>query len=195
MDDTSVGLYSAAMKLLDYLVFIVVVLNTVINPILGREPLGPKLNQLYRNYYFIVFWGATLICIATLPFTNFIILKLYGPEYAASIQLFNIMLYSLPFIFLGSVSGFWYVNNGLEIYALIRNIFGLCLNVALNYLLIPDFGLAGAAWATLISYIVTSLLIDALFKKTRSAFLIKLTALINLNLIYKWITKNATKTK
>ncbi|WP_223543421.1 flippase [Pseudomonas sp. GL-B-12] len=195
MDDSSVGIYSAAMKLLDYLVFIVVVLNTVINPILGREKSGSKLNNLYRNYYFVVFWGATLICFATLPFSSYIISKLYGPEYSASIQLFNVMLYSLPFIFLGSVSGFWYVNNGLEIYALIRNILGLCLNIALNYTLIPHYGLLGAAWATLISYIVTSLIIDALFAKTRPAFVIKITALINFRITYKWTKKNATKTQ
>ncbi|WP_178084405.1 MULTISPECIES: flippase [Pseudomonas] len=193
MDDSSVGIYSAAMKLLDYLVFIVVVLNTVVNPILGREPSGPKLNKLYQNYYFVIFWGATALCFFTLPFSNFIISSLYGPEYSASTQLLNIMLYSLPFIFLGSVSGFWYVNNGLEIYALIRNIFGLCLNIALNYALIPDYGLQGAAWATLISYIATSLIVDILFKKTRVAFVMKITALTNFSLIYKWIKNNATK--
>ena len=193
MDDNSVGIYSAAMKLLDYLVFIVVVLNTVINPILGREKSGPKLNKLYQNYYFIIFWGAATLSLLALTVSSFIISSLYGPEYSTSVQPFNIMIYSLPFIFLGSVSGFWYVNNGLEVYALIRNIFGLCLNVALNYLLIPEYGLQGSAWATLISYIATSLVVDALFKKTRVAFVMKITALTQFSLIYKWIKNYATK--
>lgn len=191
MDDASVGLYTAAMRLMDYLTFIVVVLNTVVNPILGREPSGQKLDALYKNYYFIVFWGATIIAIATLPLSSLIITNLYGPEYNASIQLFNIMLFSLPLIFLGSVSGFWYVNNGLEIYALTRNLLGLCMNISLNYIFIPRYGLQGAAWATLISYVSTSLLVDALFPKTRIAFIMKLKALLSLRFLYQW-RKNET---
>ncbi|KQB51555.1 hypothetical protein AQS70_17710 [Pseudomonas endophytica] len=186
MDDASVGIYSAAMRLLDYLIFIVVVLNTVINPIIGRERASKRLNDIYTKYYSVVFWGATLIAALSIPISELVIPKLYGENYIASVPLFIIMLYSLPFIFLGSISGFWYVNSGLEIYALVRNILGLVLNVALNYILIPKFGLPGAAWATFTSYMVTSLFIDALFKKTRPAFRMKFNAILDLRLIYNW---------
>ena len=44
---------------------------------------------------------------------------------------------------------------------------GAVMNVILNYLLIPEFGPGGAAAATLITQIFTSVFAPALFKETR----------------------------
>jgi Na+-driven multidrug efflux pump len=49
---------------------------------------------------------------------------------------------------------------------LIGNFFGAILNVILNLILIPNYGIAGAAFATLISYSLSAL-IGLIFPKTR----------------------------
>ena len=60
---------------------------------------------------------------------------------------------------------------------MVRTLFGLLLNVTLNFLLIPEAGIIGAATATLITQVFVSLLMDAMLPSTRPLFFIKMRAL------------------
>jgi Na+-driven multidrug efflux pump len=51
------------------------------------------------------------------------------------------------------------------------------INIGLNYLLIKQIGVAGAAWATLASYAVATYLGNLLFKKARVNFKLQTKAL------------------
>ena len=48
--------------------------------------------------------------------------------------------------------------------------FGAIINIVLNYLLIPIYGIKGAAYATLITQLIASFLILGFYKKTRTNF-------------------------
>ena len=90
-----------------------------------------------------------------------------------SISVIKIYAWVNVFYFLSSSSGRWYINEGLQKQALIRNILGLILAIFFNYLLIPRYGVEGAAIGTLITYVFTGYLSDLLHPKTRGQFVQK----------------------
>jgi len=81
------------------------------------------------------------------------------------------------FVFLGVASGKWFLIEGLQKYAFYRTLFGAVVNIVLNLIMIPKFGVLGAAWATVISYAAAGLFSDVLQKKTRTIFKMKLRSL------------------
>ena len=62
---------------------------------------------------------------------------------------------------------------GLQKLTLYRNLFGAIVNILLNINLIPKYGILGAAYGTLISYIAANYLYDFFNPKTRILFTIK----------------------
>jgi len=58
-----------------------------------------------------------------------------------------------------------------------RNLLGAVFNVILNVILIPSYGMMGAAYATLFSYMVSGYLSNILFKKSRKIFFMFLKSL------------------
>jgi Na+-driven multidrug efflux pump len=75
------------------------------------------------------------------------------------------------FVFWGVASSRWLISENLQVFLTINTCIGAILNILLNYILIPKIGIAGAAWATLISYFVASYLCLLFFKKTRINFI------------------------
>ena len=82
------------------------------------------------------------------------------------------------FVFLGVASGKWYVSENLQKLAFSRTFYGVIVNILLNILMIPKFGIYGAAIATLISQAVASYIADLFSKKTRNNFIMKTKSLL-----------------
>ncbi|MBA3404639.1 MAG: polysaccharide biosynthesis C-terminal domain-containing protein [Gemmatimonadaceae bacterium] len=149
--DRDVGLYTAAYRVCFLAITIAVSTHTVFLPAVTRATLsgataiGPVVaRSLYLTTSVIIPIVAGGIVLAA-PLLAF----LFGPEYAAGAGAFQILLASIGLLALHGASHNVFValdRNGLE-----AVIFGLAaiLNVVLNLLLIPRFGLAGAASATL----------------------------------------------
>ena len=62
-----------------------------------------------------------------------------------------IQIWSVIFVFLGVASSKWFIAEGLQKYSFYRTLAGAVLNVILNFILIPLYGIYGAAIATLVS--------------------------------------------
>ena len=65
-------------------------------------------------------------------------------------------------------------------------------NIGLNYILIPKFGIVGAAWATIISYFLVGYLCLLIWKKTRINFINLTKSLFFITLFkekYRWNIK------
>ena len=83
------------------------------------------------------------------------------------------------FVFLGVGSTQWLVIEHLEKYSFFRIIFGACLNVIMNFFMIPKMGGTGAAVATLISQMTAAYLANYINPKTRPVFFIQTKAILN----------------
>ena len=81
---------------------------------------------------------------------------------------------------IGTARGIWIVTENKNKYVKYYLIYGVVVNAILNVLLIPRMGICGAAVATLVTQIVTSIIAPLFYKETRihtkyvvDAFLLK----------------------
>jgi Na+-driven multidrug efflux pump len=82
----------------------------------------------------------------------------------------QIYIWAGVFTFLGVASFKWLVTENLQQYSFYVLAIGAVINIGSNLLLIPIYGINGAAVATFISYGVGSYAGLAFFKKSRKAF-------------------------
>ena len=162
INDTEVGLYTAAVKMYKMVLPVILTLGTVLSPrIIGAIKRKEKEN-IYKNmdvfvdYCFIVGVPATLLMmILAREFT----LLFSGPNFKGAIETMIIMSPCLGFLALGTfIGGQVMLPNDLEKDILVISIFGVFLNIGLNYFLIPTYLRNGAALATLITEIIVALI-------------------------------------
>ena len=101
---------------------------------------------------------------------EFIVVLLFGEEYIAASQPLVIHMAGTLFIYYGVICTQYLIAKDLEIFRLYRVLWGLGINVVLNIILIPEYGLVGAAVATLFSQALSSILFNAMSSKTRGIF-------------------------
>lgn len=81
-----------------------------------------------------------------------------------------IHIWAEVFVSLGLANGKWFVAEDLLKLSFWKTFYGMIINVILNIILIPKYGIHGAAWATLFSYFVAAYLSSLFWKKTRVQF-------------------------
>lgn len=172
LGDYEVGIYSAAVKLSEVWYFIPMILSNSLFPaILNAKKVDKKLyyNRIQR-FYTLVFWLALVICIPMSFLSGVLVSFLYGAEYQEAGQVLSIHVWAGIFVFLGVVSGKFYLSENLQIYTTINTAIGAIVNVGLNYFLLPLYGVVGAALATLVSYAVATYFMNIVFSATRENF-------------------------
>lgn len=170
--DSAVGIYSVAVKMVEIWYFVPIAIVSSLFP--GIIKLKSKDEVEYNQklqflYDVLVIIGVALAIVITIV-SDFFIVNLYGSHYYEASSLIKIYAWVSLFYFLSSASGRWYINEGLQKYALNRNVLGLIIGVILNFILIPKFGAKGSVYATLIAYSCAGYFFDALSSKTRVAF-------------------------
>jgi O-antigen/teichoic acid export membrane protein len=120
-----------------------------------------------KQLYAAVIWIGAAAGLAVTILGKWIILIMYGESYIAATSSLQISAWYTLFAMLGSARGTWIVCENKGKYVKYYLGVGAVLNVILNYLLIPIYGAAGAAAATLLTQIFTSVFAPALFKETR----------------------------
>jgi O-antigen/teichoic acid export membrane protein len=154
--DTPVGIYSAAYKLTDPLLFIPGALASTLMPIMSKQYLGDKekLNSTYllSTKYILalmlpVFFGIYLL-------SEDIITFLYGSEFSGSVTALQILSFTIIFNSLNSIQSSLLTSANRQEFTTFS--IGICcvLNIVLNMILIPNYSYIGASFATLVSVII-----------------------------------------
>ncbi len=100
-----------------------------------------------------------------------VIMFVFGAQYAGSISILQIHIFSAVFIFLQVVLNRWILIENALYFLLFCHGMGVLVNVALNLLLIPQYHGIGSAIASLISFALSTYFALLLFRKTRPMFL------------------------
>lgn len=98
----------------------------------------------------------TFMAIIVLFFASNLIRFVYGEDYYGSIIPLKILLIGVFSLSLGKILANDIASRGKPELNALSNLMGLLVNVIFNILLIPRFGISGAAMATSISYTLTS---------------------------------------
>ena len=167
LGEYEVGIYSAAVRLSEAFYFIPMLITASLFPaILNAKNKSDELykQRLQRLYTFMV-WMAMAIALPMTFLSDWLILLLFGQAYQEAGQVLMIHVWAAIFVFLGVAFGKYLLAENLTKIAFQRTLLGAVSNVLLNLWLIPLYGVAGAATATLLAQFIANVGYDPFDKR------------------------------
>jgi len=154
LNDQEVGYYAAAVKLSEAWYFIPMAISTSLFPaIVNAKKVSEELYQdRMQKLYNLLAWVAIGIALPVTFFSDMIVKILLGTEYLPSAPVLTIYIWAGVSTFLGVASSQYLINENLTKLSFYRTLIGMIVNVILNFILIPKYGITGSAVATLISF-------------------------------------------
>jgi len=189
LGDDAVGIYSAAVRISEVWYFIPTVVTASLLPsLVNLKKINDEMyiQQLQKLCTFLT-WLAIAVAFSMTFLANRVVILLFGPAYLEAGSILSIHIWTSVFVFLGISAGIFFTINNLGKKFLHRTILGCALNIILNILLIPLYGVNGAAIATLLSQFLVNYLYDLFDSSTRALFIMKTKAFIPIYLFSKKI--------
>ncbi|MBQ4584457.1 MAG: flippase [Bacilli bacterium] len=171
-DISAVGYYSVATTIVSLWSFLPTAVNHSFQPVIleaknkNENDYQNKMKQLYS----IIIWLSIAYTIFILIFGRLLIIILYGKEYLAGLSALKICIFGVTFSFIGVVREFWLICENKQKYAKWFALIGVVTNIVINAILIPYFGINGAAIATALTQFMTGIIASLIFKDTRDSF-------------------------
>ena len=170
LDTSATGYYGIALGINSMWAFILEAIIVSIYPTI-IEAKKEKREDIYHKriiqLYSIVFWFSACASVVIMILSKFIIVTLYGEAYLPSAGCLRISTWINTFAYLGVARGAWMVSENNQKYQKYILGMGAAVNLVLNYLWIPKAGIIGAAAATLLTQMVTSMIGPLFFRRTR----------------------------
>jgi polysaccharide transporter, PST family len=184
LDAQAVGLYSAALWLSEgwYIVPVIAVSSVFPGLLLagrrGGRGFGPAIDSadMQRLLDWLVVTALALAVVIS-SLAPWLMGLLFGQAYAAAATVLQLHVWAVVFVFLGVAGHKWLLAEHLQRLVLYRTVVGAGVNVGLNLLLIPRWGIDGAALATLITQAFVSVGFDSFHARTRPLFTLNCRAL------------------
>ena len=172
VDANAVGNYAVAVRVSELWYFIPMTIAASVFPsiIQSKKDSIEKYHRRLQYLYDVMAGMAIAIALPMTFLSSFIINLLFGNEYAMAGGVLAVHIWAGIFVFLGVARSKWIINENYQFYGMIFTIAGAVSNVVLNVWLIPILGIMGAAWATVISYIISAWATGIFVKETRIAF-------------------------
>lgn len=157
-DSSSVGLYSAAQRPIQLLYVLPALLAAAVFPVFSRTTGkdDKKMRGMIEKSLKALFLIAIPLTLGGLILAKDLIKLVFGNEYLASTPTFQILLLTLFFVYPGTIIAnaiFAYNRQKIFIWTFLMGAIG---NVILNAMLIPLYGIAGAAIASVIAQAINN---------------------------------------
>ncbi|ART63374.1 flippase [Kushneria marisflavi] len=170
LDETHVGWYSAALTLSQgWMMFPMALMTSwmvgINQAARGSNPalFEHRIRRLFLAVFVVAVIPATLMGIFRVELIDL----LYGDEYGPAASVLGITVISSVFSVLGTSAFNVITVMGGYSFLLKKMLFVSALNIVLNYLLIPHFGLVGAALSTLIAEILSAVVLNLFYRRGR----------------------------
>ena len=160
--DAIVGAYSAAYKIIDVLAILPGILVTALYPVFSKYH-ATDTRLLKKTFNLSLRYVITLsipIVIGGFLLSGPLINLVYGPEYADSAMVLKILIFISLFGFINSPLFVLLNSIDKQKITMINTAFTALANIVMNAILIPKYGIIGAAFATIVSEI-TFLILSA----------------------------------
>jgi O-antigen/teichoic acid export membrane protein len=160
MDASDAGYYRAAITVATQVTLMLSVMNTVFAPMISQLHHRGEHQELRQLYKTVTRWSlasALPICLVLVTLSR-PILGLFGSDFSAGVPALTILaLTQTATVAMGSV-GFLLQMTGKQDWVLVNSVIAAVTNVVLNVLLIPRWGISGAAVATGLSFALNQFL-------------------------------------
>jgi PST family polysaccharide transporter len=178
LGEESLGIYAASLQFSTLWNFVPLTLSISIAPYIARKKKDGV--EIYKNALkntFLLFsalgWVITLFVAALSPF---IINIMLGDKYSSGTLVLAVHVITNLFICLGVAQSLWIVNERKGSIVLYKSLTGLIVCFISNFILIPVYGIEGAAISAVISQLSACILFNAIF--CREIFFMQLRSLI-----------------
>lgn len=164
-----VGQYSVALKMIEAMGFLPVIVQKSLAPAITRAKLQDPALYADRllNQYRLMFALFLATSVPLYFLAEPIVVLLYGEEFRPAGWLLSLFAIRLFFTNMGVAKASFITNESLFRYALLTALVGAGLNIIINFFLIPPYQSVGAIWATIISFVVSIFVIDLFYARTR----------------------------
>ncbi|MEO1054477.1 MAG: flippase [Bacteroidota bacterium] len=167
LGEKELGVYSSAVKISEVWYQIPMLIGMSFFPSIIKSR-GVNKDTYFNNLkylYSIIIWASIAFSIVVTFTATPIINIVYGVDYAAAAPVLSIYVWGGVLIAPSSVSNRHYVIERKTKYAFFKGALGLVINISLNLVLIKKYGSLGAAYSTLVSYLVMGSIGDLLFDR------------------------------
>ncbi|MBN3039151.1 MAG: flippase [Candidatus Omnitrophica bacterium] len=159
--EATVGMYNAARPLSQTINFVLESTSFIFLPVISFLYSRKEFDNMRKIYVSTSKW----IFAASLPIFMVLFLAprscigiLFGKEYLQSDMALRFLCLGFFFHTFMGLNGMTLIVIGRQAFSAINFLLGAAVNLFLNILLIPDYGLSGAAIATAVSYIIINIL-------------------------------------
>lgn len=194
----AVGFYNAAYRLIVVLLFIPIIFNNALFPLMSQYFISSKesLNYTFDKLFKIMILIGFPLATGTVIISNQLIILIYGTQYVGAVIVLQILIWSTFLIFARSPFERLLESSDKQLSVTKIFILGAIFNTILNIIVIPQFSYVGAAIITVLTDIlVLGLLIftvkksnDIIISKNTKISLIKiLTASLIMGLVINYL--------
>ncbi|MFC1848805.1 polysaccharide biosynthesis C-terminal domain-containing protein [candidate division CSSED10-310 bacterium] len=168
-DETAVGVYAAAVHIVEAFRLFPLAFMIVTAPLLAQYFV--KNRDKFQRFYNDCFRLVNIICwpmaLGGTLLAQSIIALIYKVEFADAYAPFAILLWGNIFVYLGTVNNKLLIVTGKQLLDIVFTGSALTVNIVFNFILIPRYGLIGAAAASVMAY-ATGPIMGYFIKTTRN---------------------------
>ncbi|ABL02615.1 polysaccharide biosynthesis protein [Candidatus Ruthia magnifica str. Cm (Calyptogena magnifica)] len=176
-----VAYYSIAFKLMAIFGFLPMIIQSTFLPaIISTKKISPNLYRFRTlNFYRLMMSMFLVVSLPIYFFGESVVVLLYGGLYVEAGAIFAIFGFRLFFAFFGVGRSSYLLNENMQKYSLYTIALASFLNIILNYILIPIYGINGAMIATFVSFTFNIFIFDLIMRSTRSNVLLMIVAIFS----------------
>ncbi len=164
-----VGYYSAAVTICGLSSFVCAAIIDSFRPVIfenkGVSPAAYEgsVTQLYS----VIIYVSLAQCVGIALLSGVLVSVLYGADFAPAAGVILVLVWYTSFSYLGAVRDIWLLGENKQRLLWKINLCGVICNIVLNLVLIPLWGILGAAAASLTTQLFTNVLLGFVFKGIR----------------------------
>src|SRR5690606_24499132 len=151
---TALGIYTPVVNLSEAWYFLPMAIVTSVFPAImnaRRDDPDRYQKRLRHLYELMVVMGLVVAVVMTIA-APWIYQWFYKPEFHCGAEILTIHIWAGIFISLNLANGQYLIAEGFTKLLFARALIGALINIGLNTLWIPSFGMAGAAYSTVVAY-------------------------------------------
>ncbi|WP_408098753.1 flippase [Peredibacter sp. HCB2-198] len=169
---TNVGYYAVSSRLVELFgTFPLLAFSSLFTAILNAKKSSQiEYEKRLKHLSRFLRWASLLGAVFTYYFSSEIIITLFGSSFAPSAEILKIHSLNFLFLTMSIVSMHWYIAEGKNNYLMIKTVIAGIFSILINMLLIPHFGIKGAAVGSVITHFIFYYAYDFINPKTRQCF-------------------------
>ncbi|EGQ7833811.1 oligosaccharide flippase family protein [Vibrio vulnificus] len=159
--------FSMPIKIVDGLTIIITTYVASVYPYLLSSIKNVGVEETALRYFSGITKVAIIIASLTFYFSDNVIYHIFGSAYSSSTPVLQIYSLAIIFNYIFIASGRWFIAMSEVNFVAIRNVVAFFLNLTFSAILIPKYGIQGAAYSSLIAWAFSGYLSCVLSKNSR----------------------------